>query len=95
MLVLTRKSEQKIYIGKDIVITILKVQGDCVSIGIEAPKSTPIYREEVLKEIEKENLEGVISSQAVDLKSLADSLQLKGKKKAPVRLSSFKKKETP
>ncbi len=58
MLVLTRKSEEKIVIGKDkkIVITILKIQGDKVSIGIEADKDTPIYRKELLlKEVEKNN----------------------------------------
>ena len=48
MLVLTRKREQKIRIGDDVVITILKVQGDQVSVGIEAPKSLPIVREELL-----------------------------------------------
>lgn len=48
MLVLTRKSDQKIRIGKDIFITVLKVQGDQVSIGIEAPKELSIVREELL-----------------------------------------------
>jgi carbon storage regulator len=50
MLVLTRKSEQKIRIGNDIVITVLKVQGDQVSIGIEAPKQLQIMREELLQD---------------------------------------------
>lgn len=50
MLVLTRKSEQKIRIGNDIVITVLKVQGDQVSIGIEAPKDLQIVREELLSD---------------------------------------------
>lgn len=48
MLVLTRKPEQKIKIGKDVVITVLKVQGDQVSIGIEAPKKLQIVRKELL-----------------------------------------------
>lgn len=48
MLVLTRKAEQKIRIGNDIVITVLKVQGDQVSIGIEAPRQLQIVREELL-----------------------------------------------
>lgn len=57
MLVLTRKSEEKIVIGKDkenkITITILKIQGDKVSIGIEADKQTPIYRHELLQKDKK------------------------------------------
>ncbi len=50
MLVLTRKSEEKIVIGKkkQIVITILKIQGDKVSVGIEAPEDEPIMRKELL-----------------------------------------------
>lgn len=48
MLVLTRKSEQKIRIGNNIVITVLKIQGDQVSIGIDAPKELQIVREELL-----------------------------------------------
>lgn len=50
MLVLTRKTEQKIRIGKDVIITVLKVQGDYVSIGIEAPRELQIVREELLPE---------------------------------------------
>jgi len=50
MLVLSRKSEEKIRIGKDIVITVLKVQGDQVSIGIQAPRDLHIIREELLEE---------------------------------------------
>lgn len=52
MLVLTRKVEQKIRIGKDIVITILRVQGEQVSVGIDAPKHLQIVREELLPEYE-------------------------------------------
>ncbi len=48
MLVLTRKINQKIRIGTDITITICKVQGDQVSIGIEAPKEQRVMREELL-----------------------------------------------
>ncbi|WP_194844321.1 carbon storage regulator [Candidatus Clavichlamydia salmonicola] len=48
MLVLTRKKEQKIKIGKDIVITVLKIQGNQVSVGIEAPKETQIIRDELV-----------------------------------------------
>lgn len=80
MLVLTRKSEQKIIIGKDIIITVLKVQGDQVSIGIEAPKSVQILREEIFLEIQRENTAGMINKEAVDMKSIAQSLKLKSKK---------------
>lgn len=59
MLVLTRKPEEKIVIGdKDkIIITILKVQGGKVSIGIQADKKWQIVRKELLDEEENEKSE--------------------------------------
>lgn len=54
MLVLTRKKDQKIRIGQDIKITILKIQGNQVSIGIEAPKNTQIVRDELIVLEERE-----------------------------------------
>ena len=49
MLVLTRKAEQKIRIGKNVVITVLKIEGGQVSIGIDAPADVQIVREELLQ----------------------------------------------
>jgi len=54
MLVLTRKSNQSIMIGDEIEITVLAVMGDKVRIGIEAPRSVPVFRKEVYLEIEQE-----------------------------------------
>ncbi|QDU62818.1 Carbon storage regulator [Planctomycetes bacterium Pan216] len=47
MLVLTRKVNQKIIIGEDIVVTVLKMDGKRVRIGIDAPTDVPIHREEI------------------------------------------------
>ncbi len=93
MLVLTRKSEQKIVIGnrKKITITVLKVQGGMVSLGFEADRDTPIYREELLQEIENENEGGAIEIDAVDVKGLAQKLNLKRPSRAskkPVAIES-------
>jgi carbon storage regulator len=48
MLVLSRKVNEKVMIGNDIVITIVKVDRNQVRIGIEAPGHVPVYREEIL-----------------------------------------------
>lgn len=48
MLVLTRRASERIMIGKDIVITVCEVHGNKVRIGIEAPDSVAVMREEVL-----------------------------------------------
>ncbi len=55
MLVLTRKTGQKIIIANEIEVTILETKGDSVKIGIEAPKQITIYREEIFEEIKKSN----------------------------------------
>jgi carbon storage regulator len=91
MLVLTRKLDQKIVIGKNIVITVLKVQGDQVSIGIEAPRSTTIYREEIFREIERANAGGVIQKDSsVDVKKVAKGLKGALRGGIPSQLSSKK-----
>jgi len=51
MLVLTRKSDESIMIGDEIEISILAVHGDKVRIGINAPKSVPVFRNEVYDQI--------------------------------------------
>jgi len=53
MLVLSRKVWQDVRIGDDITITIVEIQGDCVRIGIKAPRSIPVHRDEVYQEIRK------------------------------------------
>ena len=57
MLVLTRKSNQSIMIGDDIEISVLAVMGEKVRIGIEAPRSVPVFRREVYVEIQEEGEE--------------------------------------
>ena len=47
MLVLTRHANQSIMIGDDVVVTVLEVRGDQVRLGIRAPRSVDVHREEV------------------------------------------------
>lgn len=48
MLVLTRRINERIVIGENIVVTVLEVHGDQVRIGIDAPREIKVFREEVL-----------------------------------------------
>ncbi|GGH75427.1 carbon storage regulator [Compostibacillus humi] len=57
MLVLTRKKNESIQIGKDIEIKVIGIEGDQVKIGIQAPKSVEIFRKEIYVDIEKQNSE--------------------------------------
>lgn len=56
MLALRRKQDQKIRVGKDVVIQILEIAGDTVLVGIECPKHIDVDREEVY---ERKQIEGV------------------------------------
>ncbi len=55
MLVLTRKTGEGIIIGDDITIKVIEMKGGGVRIGIDAPKTKKIYRQEVYDRIIEEN----------------------------------------
>lgn len=55
MLTLTRKAGERIQIGDDIVVVVRDVRGGHVKIGIEAPRSWPVYRGELYDAIQEEN----------------------------------------
>jgi carbon storage regulator len=47
MLVLSRKLGEKIVIGDNIIVTVVKIDRNQIRIGIEAPSDVPVYREEI------------------------------------------------
>lgn len=55
MLVLTRRANQSIMIGSDVVVTVLEVHGEQVRIGIKAPRSVTVHREELYHAIQQAN----------------------------------------
>ena len=55
MLILSRKTDEKIKIGEDITLTIIEIRGDQVKIGVEAPKNVKVFRQEVFDAIKTEN----------------------------------------
>ena len=57
MLVLSRHRDESIMIGDDVVVTIVDIRGDKVRLGIEAPQSIPVHRQEVYEAIQRENLQ--------------------------------------
>lgn len=60
MLALSRKTGESIVIGNDVEITILEVKGEQVKVGINAPKSVPVYRKELYLQIQEANKEAMI-----------------------------------
>lgn len=53
MLVLSRRKDESIRIGDDIIITIVEVRGDAIRLGIEAPKEVPVHRSEIYEAIQR------------------------------------------
>jgi carbon storage regulator len=55
MLIITRRPGEKIMVGEDVVVEVIEVSGSSVRIGIAAPKSIPVYREEIWAAVKAEN----------------------------------------
>jgi carbon storage regulator len=62
VLVLTRRPDQSIMIGNDIVVTVLEVRGDQVRIGIRAPRDVDVHRDEVWLELQQVNRAAALPS---------------------------------
>jgi carbon storage regulator len=62
MLVLTRKYQEKIRIGDNITITVLRTKGKAVRLGIEAPSDVPVIRGELSFEISEDEAEAAVDS---------------------------------
>jgi carbon storage regulator len=57
MLILSRKLNESIIVDGRIMIKIMRVDGDIVKLGIQAPPDVPVHRQEVYEEIQKNNQE--------------------------------------
>jgi carbon storage regulator len=51
MLILTRRVGESVVIGEDVTVTVLGVKGNQVRIGINAPKTVAVHREEIFERI--------------------------------------------
>jgi len=59
MLILSRKPGESIVIDGRIVVTIMRLEGEMVKVGIEAAKEVPVHRREVYDEIQRNNKEAL------------------------------------
>ena len=61
MLILSRRLNEKIVIGDNITVSVVEVRGDQVKLGIDAPRSVKVFREEVFNAIQEENRKAAAS----------------------------------
>ena len=54
MLVLSRKCDEQIVIGQDVIVTVIEIRGDKVRLGIEAPAHVSVHRQEVYLSLQRE-----------------------------------------
>ena len=64
MLILSRKSGESIVIDGHIHVKIVRVEGDVVKIGIEAPSTVPVHRQEVYEEIQRSNQQALTTQKS-------------------------------
>lgn len=62
MLVLSRRRDESIYIGDDVIITVVDIRGDKVRLGIEAPRETGVHRREVYEAIQREKFRDAVAN---------------------------------
>ena len=64
MLVLTRKPGESIVIDNNIIITVVELRGGQVRIGIEAPRSVQVHRQEIYEQVRAENIAAISGAKA-------------------------------
>ena len=75
MLILTRKTNEKIKIGNESTLSIIEIKGEQVKIGVEAPKEVKVFRQEVFNAIQNENRAAATSQESIS--ALSDLFQKK------------------
>jgi carbon storage regulator len=76
MLILSRKSGESIVIAGNIRVKVMRVEGDVVKIGVDAPISIQVHRQEVYEEIQRNNQQALVQ-QSTSLPKLANAPEQK------------------
>ncbi len=78
MLIITRRPGERIMLGDDVVVEVVEVSGSSVRLGIAAPRSVPIYREEIWQAVKEENA----AAAAAKVDQLPDAPPVKARRRA-------------
>jgi len=63
MLILSRRVRESVMIGDDVTVTILGLKGGQVRLGVDAPKSVRVHREEIYERIKREQIGEVAANE--------------------------------
>ncbi len=66
MLLITRRAGERIVLGDDIIVEVMEISGGQVRVGIHAPRSVPIYREEIWSAVKEENAAAAAAAASAD-----------------------------
>jgi carbon storage regulator len=77
VLILTRKTGEALIVGDNIQITVLEIRGKQIRLGIQAPGDVQVFREEVYRRIQGENLQ----ASGVQMTDLSEGARLWRQKK--------------
>lgn len=80
MLILSRKEDESIIIGNEIEVSVVDIKGDQVKLGIRAPKEIKVYRQEVFRAIQEENLAAAKAGTALPDLGVVGGKEPQGKK---------------
>lgn len=81
MLVLSRKAEQSLMLGPNITLTVLAIDGDRVKLGIQAPRSIAVLRQELFDQIQAAN--AAAGASPAELRRVAAALHHRPTQPAP------------
>ena len=79
MLVLSRKDDESVIIGEDIIVKVISIERGTVKLGFEAPSDCLILREELKTAIENENRKATIELDSSALQELQSKIKRKSK----------------
>lgn len=71
MLILSRRAGESVYIGDNIRVSVLKIQGNQIKLGFDVPENVGVYREEVYNRIREQNQKALDVSNDALLKMAA------------------------
>jgi carbon storage regulator len=78
VLVLSRKCEQSLLVGDDITITVLAIDGERVKLGIEAPRSVPVLRSEVVEQMKAANTVAAYPHHGSTVHAIVEAMRHRG-----------------